>query len=131
MITAKTAMDIALAYREIDTAEKLLADVLDAKERYSAPDIRDAFGRRQDGLQLGVPSGQNGHRLFNVPWSIVQPVIELHIAHHRARIATLNAIAAEECSDCVEHRNGEDREDGLSSEAMPARAEGIAQGEPQ
>lgn len=89
MISKETATDIAYAYREVETAEKLLAEILEARNKYVAPDIRDCFGRRADGLQLGVPSGQNGHRLYNVPWAIVQPVIETHIAHHKARISAL------------------------------------------
>lgn len=99
MITRDTAMDIALAYREIETAEKLLADVTEARNRHVTPDIRDAFGRHQDGLQLGVPSGNMSQRMFNVPWSIVKPVIETHIAHHKARLAVLSAKASEELSE--------------------------------
>lgn len=92
MVTADTAMSIALAYREIDTAEKLLAEILNTmKERRHGdpPDIRDAFGRRQEGLQLGVPQGDNGHRLFNVPWSLCKPVIEAHIANQKAILGAL------------------------------------------
>lgn len=89
MITPDTAMSIALAYREIETAEKLLAEIADALSRRETPDVRDAFGRHQDGLQLGVPSGNNGHRLFNVPWSLAKPVIEAHIANQRAILAAL------------------------------------------
>lgn len=96
MISAQTAMDIALTYREIETAGNLLAKISDELASRKVPDVRDAFGRHQSGLQLGVPSGDNSQRMFNVPWSIVKPVIELHIAHQRALMATLNATAAEE-----------------------------------
>ena len=89
MISKQTAMDIALAYREIETAETLLQDISQEISRGIAPDIRDAFGRLQGGLQLGVPNGENAHRLFNVPWSLAKPVIEAHIAHHRAQIGAL------------------------------------------
>ena len=90
MITKSTAMDIALAYREIETAEKLLAEITEALRTRDTPDIRDAFGRAVGGLQLGVPSGDTGHRMFNVPWSLAKPIIETHIAHHRAIIETLS-----------------------------------------
>lgn len=93
MITQKTAMDIALSYREVDTAEKLLAEIEESLDWREAPDIRDAFGRRPDGLQLGVPSGNSGHRLFDVPWSLARPIIEAHIANHKARIAILSETA--------------------------------------
>ncbi|MBP2232474.1 hypothetical protein J2847_005803 [Azospirillum agricola] len=89
MITKETATDIALAYREVETAEALLKEITDAMDRREAPDLRDAFGRRHDGLQLGVPSGQNGHRLFNVPWSLAKPIIETHIATQKAQIQLL------------------------------------------
>lgn len=88
-----TARDIALAYREIETAERLLAEIVDAMERRTAPDLRDAFGRQADSLQLGVPSGENGRRLFNVPWSIARPIIEAHIAQQRAIVAALSVKA--------------------------------------
>lgn len=101
MISKDTAMDIALAYREVETAEKLLAEITEAISRREAPDIRDAFGRHQGGLQLGVPSGNNGHRLFNVPWEICKPVIETHIASHRARIAVLTEKAKVEIAGVI------------------------------
>lgn len=95
-ISKETATDIALAYREIETAEKLLEDVKAAMDRFRPTDLRDAFGRRQGGLQLGVPSGQDGHRLFNVPYSLAEPIIGAHIAHHRACLQALSLKAAEE-----------------------------------
>lgn len=91
MITAETATSIAYAYREIETAEKLLAEITNefTQRLKQPPDIRDAFGRRQEGLQLGVPSGVNGHRLFNVPWTLAKPVIEAHIANQKAIVTAL------------------------------------------
>lgn len=88
-ISKQTAMDIAYAYREVEAAQKLLEEIFDALSRREAPDIRDAFGRRHDGLELGVPSGNNIRRLFNVPWSLGRPIIEAHIANQQALIATL------------------------------------------
>lgn len=90
MISQQTAMDIALAYREVATAETLLAKIVEDMGRLRAPDIRDAFGRHQNGLQLGVPSGSGGHTLYNVPWSLARPVIEAHIAAQKSIIAALN-----------------------------------------
>lgn len=90
MISKETATEIAYAYREIETAENLLAEITESLERHRPPDIRDAFGRRQDGLQLGVPSGETGHRLFNVPWTLARPIIEAHVAAKTALISALN-----------------------------------------
>lgn len=89
LISKQTAMDIALAYREVETAEGLLAEITETMERRSGADIRDAFGRTQHGLQLGVPNGDNSHRLFGVPFTLARPVIEAHIATQRAAIAAL------------------------------------------
>lgn len=88
-VSRETAIDIAYAYREVETAEALLAEISKENERRAGIDIRDAFGRRQDGLQLGVPSGENSRRLFNVPWTLARPIIETHIAAQKALIATL------------------------------------------
>lgn len=84
-VSAETAKAIAFAHREIETAEKLLVDVDAAmsKSSFDQEDIRDVFGRRQDGLQLGVPSGQGSQRLFNVPFAMCKPIIEAHIANQR------------------------------------------------
>ena len=95
-ISKETAQRIGLAYREAETAELLLKDIRDALLRREAPDIRDAFGRRQDGLQLGVPSGRGGHQLFNVEWSLAVPIIEARIAKQKAIIAALSETARAE-----------------------------------
>jgi hypothetical protein len=87
-------MDIALAYREVETAQSLLAEISETVGRREGIDIRDAFGRHRDGLELGVPSGKNGHRLFNVPWSMARPIIEAHIAQQRSIIDVLSEKAA-------------------------------------
>lgn len=96
VISKNTSIDLALAHREIETAKKLLAEIEDAVSRRTAPDIRDAFGRLSDGLQLGVPSGDNGHRLFNVPWSLAKPIIENHIAQKTAELQILTERAVGE-----------------------------------
>ena len=90
MITAQTATDIAVAYREIEIAEKLLADVRAAMDRFEQVDIRDAFGRPQRSLELGIPSGGTSTRLLRVPYELAVPVIEANIAHQKSCIKTLN-----------------------------------------
>jgi hypothetical protein len=90
ILSKTTAMDIALSHREIETAEGLLAELRKTLTASAPPtDLRDVFGRPQNALQLGIPSGQGGHRLFEVPFSLAIPVIEAHIAHHRARLTAL------------------------------------------
>ena len=96
MIGKDTAQDIALAYREVEVAEELLGKIAEEINRRRTPDIRDAFGRRQDGLTLGVPTSETSRTMFNVPWTLAKPIIEAHIAHHRARSALLSEKAREE-----------------------------------
>lgn len=98
LISKEAAQKIALAYREIEVAERLLAEISEEMERRRDIDIRDAFGRQQHCLQLGVPSSHNSTRLFDVPWKIARPIIELHIAEQRALIEVLSAQAAEAAS---------------------------------
>ena len=90
MIEFETAQAIAFAYREVSTAEKLLAEINETVRRRAAPDIRDAFGRHVGGLELGVPSGDNSRRLFNVPWELARVIIEAHIAQQKSIIAALS-----------------------------------------
>lgn len=91
MISKQTAMDIALAYREVETSEKLLAEIDEAIERRTVPDMRDAFGRRYGGLQVGVPSSSNAdsQQLFNLPCNLARPIIRAHIAEQKALIEAL------------------------------------------
>lgn len=93
MITQETAARIWQAYREIETAEKLLTDMAAVREQEHmrqaeakyAPTLRDAFGRRQQ-LQLGVPSGENGHRIFDVSPVLAESVIKAHIANKQKEL---------------------------------------------
>lgn len=93
MINQKTAERIWHCYREIEAGEKLLFDMkTEREERYvdkMAPTLRDAFGRRQD-LQLGIPSGENGHRLFSVSPLLADSVIRAHIAAKQAELVEAN-----------------------------------------
>lgn len=97
MITPDTAADIWNCHREIRTGEKLLADLAEEeakdgeykKDDAFEPRIQDAFGRPRQ-LQLGVPSGENCHRLFGVSADLAVSVIKVHIANQRARLAELN-----------------------------------------
>lgn len=98
LLSKQTAMDIALIYREIENGEALLAEVETtiAKSRFDQADIRDAFGRRCDGLELGVPTDRTSRRLFNVPWSLALPVIKAHLAQKRAELDALSEAARAE-----------------------------------
>lgn len=98
MLTQETAARVWQAYREIETAKKLLSDMQEIREREKdrlgridkhAPTLKDAFGRLQH-LQLGIPSGENGHRLLDVAPELGESVIRAHIAKMEARLTEAN-----------------------------------------
>lgn len=92
MITQETATLIFAAHREIEAAEKLLADLAEA-QRFEpdkfAPALKDAFGRQRH-IELGIPSGENGHRLYRVSPVLAVSVIKSHIEHSKARLTEAN-----------------------------------------
>ncbi|HEV7345507.1 MAG TPA: hypothetical protein VGN60_07725 [Devosia sp.] len=89
MISKDTATDIALTYREIEVGEKLLEEIVETMSRREVPDVRDAFGRRRHGLELGIPTSDNAKRMFDVPWNLAKPIIEAHIASKKAMLSAL------------------------------------------
>lgn len=93
MITLETCAAIYTAHREIEAGEKLLADMKLERERRDvdkyAPTLKDAFGRTRQ-LQLGIPSGENGHRLFDVSPVLAESVIRAHIERKRAELVEAN-----------------------------------------
>lgn len=96
-IQKETAEKIAFAYRDVEAAEELLKKISEALAQRQEPDIRDAFGRRRGGLELGVPHGSAGARsLYDVPWKLAQPILEAYIASKRAEISALSRRAEAE-----------------------------------
>lgn len=92
-IKQETAAKIWQCYREIETAKKLLND-LDEKiknNRFNPHEqhLKDAFGHRQN-MQLGIPSGENGYRLFDVSPNLAKSVIISHIAFKEAELTDVN-----------------------------------------
>lgn len=93
MIRQETAADIWHCYHDIEVGHKLLSDMEETAKtqrlnKYE-PRLKDAFGRRQH-LQLGVPSGGDGHRLFDVSPRLAESVIRAHIAKKQAELAEIN-----------------------------------------
>lgn len=99
MISKDTAALIWTAYREIDAAEKLLSDMKSERSREGldrfAPSLRDAFGRVRH-LQLGIPTGESGHRLLDVSPVLAEGMIRAHMADKRSELVALNEIARTE-----------------------------------
>lgn len=95
MITKETCVKIWNAHNEIEKAEKLIKDMADrvkANKEKNSPTLYDAFGE-QRGLMLGVPSGENGHQLYNVNLDLSVKIIEKHIEEQNKRLEELMAIA--------------------------------------
>jgi hypothetical protein len=96
MITQKTAATIWNAYREIQAAEKLLEDMKNTQEQQGidkhAPTLKDHFGHVQH-LQLGIPSGENGHRLLSVSPVLAEAVIRGHIFNKQRELEEANICA--------------------------------------
>lgn len=92
-ISQKTAARIWQCYREIQAAEHLLSDMDALKEQYPndtyAQNLKDVFGRSRN-LQLGIPSGENSHRLFDVAPSLAESVIRAHISNKHAELVEAN-----------------------------------------
>lgn len=55
----------------------------------NAATLKDAFGRARH-LQLGIPSGDNGHRLFDVAPQLAESIIRAHIANKESELARAN-----------------------------------------
>lgn len=95
MITQETCAAIYSAHREILAGEKLLEDMQKERERIGfdgdkhAPTLKDHFGRVRQ-LQLGIPSGENAHRLFDVSPKLAESVIRAHIENKRAELVEAN-----------------------------------------
>jgi hypothetical protein len=108
MLTQETAARVWQTYREIETAKKLLSDMQEIREREyqrtltrpakHEPTLTDAFGRKQH-LQLGIPTGENGHRLLQVAPELGESVIRAHIAKMEAELTEANEQARLENSE--------------------------------
>lgn len=97
-ITAQTAAAIAYAYAEIEAAKNLLKTINERKSGDTDTDFRDVFGRRRASLELGVPSGGSGHRIFSVGTELAAIVIRAHIDAKHSEIDALCVLAKNELS---------------------------------
>lgn len=89
MITKKQAYDLWNCHNEIEKAYKLKADMQEALIKYNSLELTNVFGERQ-GLQLGIPMGENSHRLLNVSPKIALQIIDEYIKEQEALLQLLN-----------------------------------------
>jgi hypothetical protein len=97
MISKQTAYDIWVAYDEIEKGNALAAKMESARKEGEQFNLRDTFGRPR-GLQLGVPTSENGHRLFDVAPALALTVIQAHVAGKVSELKALNEKARAELS---------------------------------
>lgn len=95
MLSNETLERIWHCKREIEAGNKLLVDMAEVRKHEedrcnrlskTEPTLQDAFGRRRH-LELGIPSGENGHRIFQVSPLLAESVIKAHIANKNAELA--------------------------------------------
>lgn len=92
VISMETAHRIWSAHREIVVATTLHAQMKKELELGGDPTPLDEFGRRRR-FQLGVPSGDSGHRLLDVSPQLAFHIIEAHIANKQAELAEACIVA--------------------------------------
>ncbi len=92
MITKETCQKIWSCHDGIEKCHKLLADMKKELERTGDERLIDAFGSKK-GLQLGVPSGDSSHRIFNVRIDLAMKIIEAHIEDNETELIRLKSIA--------------------------------------
>lgn len=100
MISKETCVKIWNCWNEIDSAKKLIegmAEAIKEDKEKRPPTIHNAFGERC-GLELGVPVGRDGHRIYGVNTSLGIKIIEQHISDQERRLDELMAIAKIELS---------------------------------
>jgi hypothetical protein len=96
MLTQKTAAALYNCHQQIINAEKLLTETRKIVDREETT-LRDAFGRNVGTLELGVPSGGGGHRIFNVDFDLAAIIIEGQVEKYKIQLKALNELAKSEC----------------------------------
>lgn len=94
MITQETAAALWNCHREIVAGQKLLSDMEEVRAKSwdiqkTEPTLKDAFGNRRH-LQMGIPCGENAHRLLDVAPDLAESVIRAHIANKQAELVKIN-----------------------------------------
>ena len=98
-ISMKVAHRIWTAHREIEVAEKMLADIASEWPNREAATPVDPRGKGKT-FQLGIPSG-DGHRLLFVSGHLAKYVIEAHVADMRKELAEASIAARMELDGVV------------------------------
>lgn len=95
MITQDTAAKIWNCYREIEACKKLQADLKEAGKFGEAQTLKDVFGRGRN-LELGIPSGDNSHRILQLRPKLAEIIIHAHIKEVESDLIAMNELARHE-----------------------------------
>lgn len=96
MITKETARKIWNAYQEIDNAKKLLTEIEEVnKQQAREQNPRNPHGNER-GYQMGIPSGPDSHRIFQVRPDLGNMIILEHIKDKEKELVDLEVLARKE-----------------------------------
>ncbi len=98
VLSMETAQRIWNAHREIAVGQKLRNEMAKAIREGGDPTPIDSFGRRQK-LSLGVPSGENSQRMFDVDARLAVHIIDAHIATKEKELVNASIAARIELAD--------------------------------
>lgn len=107
MITKETARRIYNCYQQIETIDKLKAEMLEEVERVrkreqenSDPIPENSFGRFGKGMQLGIPDGiSSSMRIYNISPEIALQVMDEQSEKLKRDLRELETIARLELSN--------------------------------
>lgn len=92
MISKETAVKIHNCHVQIENGKRLILDMKEALKKTGDAKLDDAFGGRRD-LELGVPSGSSGHRIFGVRFDLGVKIIKEHIKDQKKKLEKLKGVA--------------------------------------
>lgn len=107
MITKETARRIYNCYQQIETIDKLKAEMLEEVEKVrkreqenSDPIPENSFGRFGKGMQLGIPDGMSSSmRIYNISPEIALQVMDGQSEKLKRDLRELETIARLELSN--------------------------------
>lgn len=92
MISKDLSRKIYNCHSELEKCDELIKKMSEAIDKTGEPKLLDAFGERK-GLQLGIPCGDNGHKLLNVSPQMAIKVIQEHKDFNQSELKRLNGLA--------------------------------------
>ncbi len=98
ILSQELAMKIFNAHSEILRANKLLDEIniyLSKSEDNEPTEVlRDAFGRQQHKLELGIPSGHSSRSIISLSPQLGKYIIEAHLSDMEKELKELSLAAA-------------------------------------